>query len=402
MISIDKKTDCCGCTACYNICPKQAIQMKPDEEGFLYPVVNKDACVECGLCDKVCPIKNKRTPENEKTSGYIVRNTDKDIVKNSTSGGAFSVFAKHVFDNGGCVYGAGYDSVMNIVCKKAVNMDELAEMRGSKFVQSNLSTVFSDIKELLKAGTLVMFTGTPCQVSGLLSFLGNKPENLICIDFVCRGVPSPKLWRNYVDMMQKKYNSRIVGARFKNKTYGYHATTMKIDFENGKTWIGSGRIDPMMKAFVKEMASRPSCGACYFKGIERPSDITMFDCYEFSAITGKKDDDLGYTSLFIHSEAGKGLFEKVKNNFITIPVPVNELVTENGIMVCNSAKPSKKRSVFYAAAGEMPIDEAMKKVSPISSKDHIIERLKGLFFKLGLIPLLKKLKNEKVNIGDQK
>ena len=396
MISIKEKTDCCGCTACMNICPKNAIEMKPDFEGFLYPDVNTDICVNCGLCEKVCPVKSKVSLEEENTLGYIVRNKDLDIVKDSTSGGAFSVFAKHVFENGGIVYGAGYDADMNVVCKKATNMAELAEMRGSKFVQSNLDRVFSEIKEQLNKGVFVMFTGTPCQVSGLISYIGKKPDNLLCIDFVCRGVPSPKLWRNYLNMMQKRYKSKVVAVKFKNKTYGYHATTMKVDFANGKTWYGSGRIDPMMKAFVKEMASRPSCGDCHFKGIQRPSDITMFDCYEFAAITGKKDDDMGYTSLFIHSCKGIDIFDKVRKEFLVIDVAVDDLVTENGIMVCNSAKPSDRRTAFYDASNRLPIDEAMNVVLPIEKKDYFIEKCKSTLYRLGLIPILKKLKNEKI------
>ena len=212
MITIVKKEDCCGCTACYNICPKDAIKMEPDNEGFLYPTVDVELCIECGLCEKVCPIKNKKCLAEEKTDGYIVRNLDEDIVKDSTSGGAFTVFAKYIFDNNGVVYGAGYDSEMNVVCKKATNMAEVAEMRGSKFVQSSLGNTFSEIKELLKEGILVLFTGTPCQVGGLLAFLNYKPSNLLCIDFVCRGVPSPGLWRNYVEMMESKYNCDTVSA----------------------------------------------------------------------------------------------------------------------------------------------------------------------------------------------
>ena len=402
MIMITDKIDCCGCTACTNICPKNAIEMCPDEEGFLYPRVDQQKCIDCGLCEKVCPIIKGVSGEEAAPIGYIVRNKDASVVKDSTSGGAFSVFANYVFERSGFVYGAGYDENMKVVCKKASDMDEAAQMRGSKFVQSELNGIFSDIRDTLAENVPVMFTGTPCQVAGLLSYLGKKPDNLICVDFVCRGVPSPMLWQNYVEMMQIRYKSNITEVKFKNKTYGYHATTMKVSFENGKVWYGSGRVDPMMKAFVCEMASRPSCANCRFKGISRPADITMFDCYEYTAITGRKDDDMGYSSLFVHSEKGRNIFDAVKEHFVSLDVPVDELVTENGIMVCNSAKPSEKREAFYKAAGSMPIDKAMNSVSPITRKDYMIERLKGLFFKLGLIPLLKKIKNEKVVVNNSK
>lgn len=398
MIHIKNKVECCGCTACYNACPKSAIEMKPDKEGFLYPSIDNEKCIDCGVCERVCPINNKEI-HHEQTLGYIVRNKDEQIVNDSTSGGSFTAFAQYILKNGGVVYGAGYDVDMNVVCKCATDETQIAEMRGSKFVQSSLSDTYSRIKRQLTEGTLVLFTGTPCQVSGLVSFLRTKPNNLICMDFVCRGVPSPGLWRNYLDMMQKKYNSKVVFAKFKNKTYGYHATTMKIEFENGKVWYGSGRVDPMMKSFVNEMASRPSCGACSFKGIERVSDITMFDCYEYSTITEKKDDDKGYTSIFVHSDAGRDIFEKVYDNFDVLAVEVNRLVTKNGIMVCNSAKPSKKRDEFYATVAEMDIETAMKHVSPITKKDYFIEKCKGFLHRTGLIKLAKKMKKETITIA---
>lgn len=155
------------------------------------------------------------------------------------------------------MYGAGYDDSMRVICKKATSNDELKEMRGSKFVQSLLGNTYKDVKNELNTGKRVMYSGTPCQVEGLLCYLKKKPDNLLCVDFVCRGVPSPGLWENYVQFMERKFGSKMVGARFKHKTYGYHTTTMKIDFANGKTYYGSGRVDPYMKAFVSELASRP-------------------------------------------------------------------------------------------------------------------------------------------------
>lgn len=293
MIHITKKSSCCGCTACFNICPKNAISMQPDEEGFLYPVVDQEKCVDCGLCEKICPVSSKKSHE-EQTDAYIIRYNNQKIVEESTSGGAFTAISSYVFENGGIVYGTGYDADMKVICKKAACMEDLKEMRGSKFVQSSLDRTFQEIKTELKTEKLILFTGTPCQVSGLIHYLGKHPENLISMDFVCRGVPSPGLWKNYVDYMEGKYHSKMIGARFKHKTYGYHTTTMKIDFQNGASYFGSGRVDPYMKAFVREMSSRPSCAECAFKGIERLSDITVFDCYEYTQITGYKDDDKGY------------------------------------------------------------------------------------------------------------
>ena len=226
--------------------------------------------------------------------------------------------------------------------------------------------------------------------------MGGKDENLFCIDFVCRGVPSPGLWENYVTMMEKKYGSKIIGAKFKHKTYGYHATTMKVDFENGKKWYGSGRVDPMMKAFVTELASRPSCHKCAFKGVVRQSDITIFDCYEYAQITSQKDDDKGYSSMFIHTEKGREVFQSLKPQIIWRKERIDQLVTKNGIMVCNSAKPNEKRDEFYRAVATMPIDEAIQSIAPITFKDRILEYGKSVLSQMGLMQIARKLRKKRV------
>lgn len=391
MIEIKNKTDCCGCTACANICPKDAIVMEPDFEGFLYPKVLTDKCVDCGLCEKACPI-GKPKAQKQPVEAYVVRYQDPVIVEHSTSGGTFTAFASRILGDGGVVYGTGYDENMRVVCKKATRIEDLAEMRGSKFVQSNLGDTFRRIKEELSQGIKILFVGTPCQVEGLLGYLRKKPENLICIDFVCRGVPSPGLWANYVQMMEKKMGAKMIGARFKHKTYGYHATTMKIDFENGRIYYGSGRVDPMMKAFVSELASRPSCGNCDFKQLHRRSDITMFDCYAFTELTRQRDDNKGYSSVIIQSEKGGALFDQIRDQLTVIPVDVDKLVQLNGWMVYLSAPPHPKRDAFYRLAAECSIERAMEQISPITAKDHVIENVKGMCNRLGLIQMAKKLR----------
>lgn len=393
MMEIINKTDCSGCTACANACPKDAIVMEPDHEGFLYPKVLADKCVDCGLCQKVCPM-GKPKEEQRQVDACVVRYQDPAIVEHSTSGGVFTALASRILGDGGVVYGTGYDENMRVVCKKATKMEDLAEMRGSKFVQSYLGDSFRRIKAELQQGISVLFVGTPCQVEGLRGYLRKDYENLVCVDFVCRGVPSPGLWANYVQCMEKKYGAKMVGARFKHKTYGYHATTMKIDFENGKTHYGSGRIDPMMKAFVSELASRPSCGACDFKQLQRKSDLTMFDCYEFTQLTGQRDDNKGYSSILIQSKKGAALFEQIRPRLTVIPVDTDKLVRLNGWMVYKSAPPHPKRDAFYLLAAEYSIDEAMEKISPITAKDHLIEKTKGFCNRLGLIQMAKKLRKK--------
>ena len=395
MIQIKSKANCCGCTACANICPKAAITMQPDQEGFLYPVIDRNRCINCGACDATCPILNKTERKQENTKGFILRVKDKSILFESTSGGAFTALAECVLQNGGVVYGAGYDDTMQVVCKRATTTDELREMRGSKFVQALLKDTYKNIKQELNTGAYVMYSGTPCQVAGLLCYLKKKPDNLLCVDFVCRGVPSPGLWKNYVQYMEKKYGSKMIGARFKHKTYGYHTTTMKIDFANEKTYYGSGRVDPYMKAFVSELASRPSCADCKFKGLERPSDITIFDCYEYSKLTGNVDDDKGYSSVFVHSDKGKKMLRSIMSQFDEIlNIDTESLVEHNGIMVRNSAKANKKRDEFYRLAASFPIDKAINSVAPITIRDLAIEKAKHILYATGTIKYIRKLKKK--------
>lgn len=395
MIHISSKENCCGCTACANACPKLAITMKPDSEGFLYPVIDPKGCTNCGFCDMTCPIRNKAKGAQEKTKGFVLRIKDDNILFESTSGGGFTAIAECVLKNGGVVYGIGYDDSMRVICKKAVSIDELREMRGSKFVQAMLGDTYKRIKQELRAGQYVMYSGTPCQVAGLLSYLKEKPDNLLCVDFVCRGVPSPGLWENYVHHMKKKYGGKVVGARFKHKTYGYHTTTMKVDFANGRTYYGSGRVDPYMKAFVSELASRPSCADCKFKGLERPSDITLFDCYEYSKLTGKSDDDKGYSSVFVHSDKGEKMLQTIMPWINAIQeVDTEELIVCNGVMVRNSAKPHEKRNEFYNLATTLPIDEAIKRIAPIKPQDFVIENAKRFLYDTGTIKQIRKLKKE--------
>ena len=208
MIEIKNKVLCCGCTACSSVCPKGCIQMVSDFEGFKYPSVNTDLCINCGLCEKVCPIK-KDKPTDEITKSYAVRIKDDDILEKSTSGGAFSALSKVVFDADGVVFGGAFDDEFNVIHTYAEKESDGIKFRGSKYVQSDMGECFSKVKKFLDSGRYVLFSGTPCQTAGLLSYLQKPYDNLITVDFVCHAVPSPKVWEKYRDFLRKKYNSKI-------------------------------------------------------------------------------------------------------------------------------------------------------------------------------------------------
>ena len=226
MIEITDKSQCCGCTACSSICPKKAIEMKQDEEGFLYPVVDKSKCIDCGLCDRACPIKNSKEIKKEQHA-YIFQNSNDDVRKESTSGGAFTAIAEYVIALGGIVYGAAFDDNYKVIHIGIDKREELYKFRNSKYVQSEICNCYSEIREILETGRIVCFSGTSCQVEGLKRYLLKDYENLILVDVVCRAVPSPLIWKKYLTLRQRKYKN-ISKIMFRDKYYGYKYSNLSI------------------------------------------------------------------------------------------------------------------------------------------------------------------------------
>ena len=395
MINITDKSACCGCTACANICPKEAIEMVPDEEGFLYPSVDKNSCVECGLCDRVCPIQQKCESKPKKVKSYVLRTKVDDVLMNSTSGGFVTPLAEYVLEHNGIVCAAAYDKDFTVkhIMLESAEKEKLKNIRGSKYVQSDLNDCFKKIKNYLEMGVSVCFIGTTCQVSGLKSFLHKDYEGLITVDLVCHGVPSPKLWSKYIDYQKNKYGSEIREISFRNKTYGYHSGTMKICFSNGKTYFGSARVDYMLKSFFKEIASRPSCYQCRFKTINRCSDYTIYDCWHAAQLVENlHDDDHGYTNVIVQSEKGKRLLTQIQKQYEMYPTDTEKAVELDGIMVKKSANPHPKRNAFYKEIDKKTLPEQICEFIPVSRKDYLIENSKAVIYRAGIYGMLKKLK----------
>jgi len=262
VLEVKDKILCCGCTACVNVCPERCLSMQADDEGFLYPVVDSNGCINCGACEQVCPLSKK---EENITGNYpravVLRTKDTETLFHSTSGGFFTPLANWIFEHNGVVVGAGFTDDFEVVHTfiDKDSRERVQALRGSKYVQSNLIDCFPTVKQYLEQGKLTCFSGTPCQVSGLKSFLKKEYNNLITVDVVCHGTPSPKLWNRYLEYMKNKYKSAIKELNFRKKTYGYHCGTMEVVFEAGRIYHGSARTDLMLKSFFSELASRPSC-----------------------------------------------------------------------------------------------------------------------------------------------
>ena len=238
MIQIKEKSNCCGCTACASICPKDAITMEPDALGFKYPKVDMDKCVDCGLCEKVCAFNdNYDTSLNlPEPSAYAARHKNMQEVETSRSGAAFIAISDYILEQGGVVYGVGYTDHFRVVHKRATTKEERDEFKGSKYVQSDLTGIFRQVKKDLKKGLIVLFSGTPCQTSGLASYVGNKlRENLFLVDIVCHGVPGPYLWRDYILYLERKHGDKISWVDFRDKQkYGWKAHHETFKFTKGR------------------------------------------------------------------------------------------------------------------------------------------------------------------------
>lgn len=314
MIQITDKSKCCGCTSCANVCVHDAITMDPDTLGFLYPKVDESKCVDCGLCEKICAFNdnydkslNLPTPDV-----YGARHQNMSEVMKSRSGAAFIAISDYILKQGGVVYGAGYKDHFRVAHKRATTKAERDEFCGSKYVQSDLTGVFSQVKEDLKNGFSVLFTGTGCQCAGLNAYIGKKlRENLLLVDIVCHSVPGPYLWQDYINWLEKKYSSRILTVNFRNKIkYGWKSHVETYIMNNGEEYSGT----MFTELFKSCLALRPSCSNCHFCNTTRPSDITLADFWDrghyFPDIN---KDNKGENLLLINTEKGRGIFEAVKD-----------------------------------------------------------------------------------------
>lgn len=368
-IDVSDKEDCCGCTACKNVCPVNAIEMKEDEEGFLYPVIDENKCINCTLCKATCPILNKKKEKKIEQKAYILNNKDMEIRTESTSGGAFTEISKYILNKNGIVYGAAFNDLFKVEHQKATKEEELSKFRNSKYVQSDLNNTFKEIKEYLEEGRFVCFSGTPCQIEGLNCFLKKKYEKLVLVDVVCRAVPSPKFLREYLTYIkEKKLNKeQIQSIFFRDKSkYGYKYTQMKIT-SKGNNYENGIETDPYLRAFFNGYSIRNSCMSCKFKKRYRISDFTMWDCFNVENFDKNMDDNKGTTRILIHTEKGRKIFDEIKENFIYKEIDADKIVEDSKEMVRpNKINPNRKE--FFEDFNQLDIDEVFKKYFPYNSK----------------------------------
>lgn len=391
MIEIADHNICCGCEACVNICPQQCITMQPDPNEFLYPVIDPNKCIECGLCRHCCPVLQKSAHRTEPIETYAAMNTDENIRMNSSSGGVFSVFADEILSHGGVVIGAAFSEdfrhVEHIAVESAEEMDNL---RGSKYVQSRIGFSYKQAKDALELGRWVLFSGTPCQIEGLRSFLRKDYEKLLCVDIICHGVPSPKIWSKYIDFREQEAKAKTTQICFRKKDkHGWESYDVFFSFENGSIYERNHLEDLYIKAFVSDICLRDSCYNCKFKGISRCSDITIADFWGIKETCAELYDDKGVSLVFVHSEKGYRFFNKENGSKLSIrSVDIEDAIRHNFAAV-QSVPMHRNRELFFNSVEKMTIDKLVSKyaVSPLSFRSILV----GILRRIKLLDIIKSM-----------
>lgn len=394
LIKIAKKEKCCGCTACAAICPKNCIEMKEDREGFRYPCVDEDKCVECGACEKVCSILNEIKEEKKEQEGYIIQNKDQKVLKESTAGGAFTAIAQYVLKKNGVVFGVELSKDLQARHIYVENEQELYRFRNSKYMQSVMDKKGETqrrVKEFLNEDRYVCFSGTPCQIEGLKKYLKKDYPKLITVDVVCRAVPSPMIFRKYVEYQENKMKQKISLVRFRDKYYGYKYSTMNVVTDKNKGNYHKGvESDPWLRAFFSNICDRPSCHECHFRKQYRVSDFTIWDCFNVGRFSKELDNDRGATRMLVHSEKGKEIFKHICKQYNYVQVDPEKLI-EGSKEVKESVVSNARRAEFFEDANKLNGVELYNKYFPETIKVKLERIVRLGCYKLGIYAIAKKV-----------
>lgn len=386
MLHITEKKNCCGCNACGNICPKHSIVLKEDNEGFCYPHINLDTCIDCHLCEKVCPILNVEAETEKTQSAYLLQIKDDAIRHESASGGAFTAIAKWVIRQGGVVFGAALDIDTFEVHHRWCDCEEgLIQFRNSKYVQSYIDVSYKEVRDFLNAGRWVCFSGTPCQIEGLHHYLKRKQyEKLLLVDVVCYGIPSPGVFKDYMQWKQQQVGGKFRKMLFREKRLCYNYTSFSIFNEKPELDYHSGvEREPFMRSFFIDVNVRPSCYDCKFKKRYRVSDFTIWDCYDVKAFCKNFDDD-GTNRVLVHTPLGERVIQDIREwTKVEAYHDIPKFIADEVAMV-KSVPMNPKREAFFVDYATMHMGELMEKWFPLTWKVRMNSFLRMTAFKLGV------------------
>lgn len=367
MIDIQDKKDCCGCNVCYDACPKNAIHLNTDVEGFWYPEIENEKCIHCGLCEKVCPqLHVDELKRNEFDDPVCFAAIHKNIETRfaSTTGGLFSALAEQMYSEGGYVGGAVYRDDWSVAHFISNNPDDLKRIRQSKYSQSDTRGFYNEVKRLLIAGEKVLVCGSPCQMAALRQFLGKGFANLVILDFICKSITSPLFYQKYLDYWERKAGSKLVSFKFKDKELGWRNLVKRFDFKNGKTMYSRAQDkDLYSTAYHGHVVSRPSCYDCQFKGFPRISDITIADFWgcERKEVYRSLDDNTGTSIVICNNQHGLDFFRKIENGIRSVAADIKDVIPGNPALLYSEQQPEANREAFFRDLNNNSIEEAVEK-----------------------------------------
>ena len=388
MIKLEKKEDCCGCYACMACCPVSCIEMQEDNEGFLYPVVDRDKCVECSMCQKVCPTISRQVPRKP-LNVYACKNKSSEVRCKSSSGGVFSLLAEQTIAEGGTVFGACFNEKNKVIHSYTSTREGLELFRGSKYVQSEVGDTYRIAEKILKSGRFVLFSGSPCQILGLRLYLKKDYSNLLTVDFICHGVPSPKVWNIYLKELSQKHSlCGITNINFRNKELGWSNFCFSLDFTRKKHTIHL--LEPMylnhyMRGFLSDLYLRPSCYQCPVRYLKSGSDITLGDYWGDINALGDFVDDKGISAVFLNTPSGINYF-----NSLTCEVQLSsyeEVLVGNKSVEKSNQEPIKRKQ-FYSLLEHRCFFSIIEELTEMSFKERMKLKIMNLHIMLEKLKMI--------------
>lgn len=348
MIGPDKKIECTACGACVNICPKKAIHLHPDENGFLYPDVDTDKCIDCSLCNSVCQIERRSEKKSFVQGFFALANKNKEHLKVSSSGGAFLAVAKYIFEKGGAVVGCAFDKDQKAYHTVTYSLEDcIDKLCGSKYVQSETLYTYTEVKELLEGGRYVLYVGTPCQIEGLLLFLQNKPDNLITLDLICHGVSSPLLWEKHKNYLESKLGQKINEFRFRSKTQADWSLHYHYRYGN-KNAIkhGPSVLDKYYTDFSKALNYRESCYQCRYANLNRMGDITIGDFWGARKCVSEVNVNEGISLIIVNTELGDSVIKEISDKIFLKEIPLEIALEKNHNLSAPTPRPPQRDDYY--------------------------------------------------------
>ena len=376
-IVIDDKSKCCGCGACLQKCPKKAITLEYDKEGFWYPHIDNEKCVDCGLCVKVCHLLNENynPDETETKASYCAYNKSDEIMKDSSSGGIFWLLVEYALSKGGVVYGAVAEG-FNVFHRRGETAEECIAFRKSKYLQSDTKNTYVEAQTDLRAGRLVLYSGTPCQIAGLYSFLGKKYENLITCDVVCHGVPSRAAFDKWLDELTQKNNGiRPVSMVWRDKVQGWGPNRITYTFEDGHTWTCTSKENLFQKGFLSNLYLRPSCYECKYARLPRIADISLADFWGYDGELKDRNQNKGLSIVILSTDTAIKVFDSINVKTICESADI-EYIKQHSRHVWKEPKINKNRESFFKLLNSKTFFKSATKFLTISYKHKLYIRIK--------------------------